>query len=167
LGDGGGEPQTDRSPPLPVTVIDLDVFFIIQDKAKWLPPVPADPDATIEGVDADGDCVRDDIEHYIASRYRAQSDYLLRKHLYEYAAWMGRFLISNISVNTAKTSSNNMGAASECISNILDDSVKAIEVLNDLFARFHNTCPRSFRYIENTSRLGGWTRREDVSVNCT
>lgn len=162
---GCATPQSDTSAPYPTAVVDLDTFFIIQSRAAWLPPYPKNPNSTIHGVDSDGDCVRDDIEHYIAKKYRGKGQYKLRKYLYEYAAWMDRYLISGLSVNTAKTSFNNMAAAGECISRIIGDK-ETVDAADDLFAKFHNTISRSKRYIENLRQTAGWTTREKITVSC-
>lgn len=83
---GCGTPQTDDSIPYPTVVIDLEDFFVIQGKAEWLPPRPGSgADNTILGIDADGDCVRDDIEHYIATLFNHKTQHRVRKYLYEYA----------------------------------------------------------------------------------
>ena len=165
--EGCASPQTNAPITVPTAVVDLDVFYVIpgNPRADWLPPIPINPDATIHGIDADGDCVRDDIEHYIVRRYRQDSQYKLRKYLYEYAAWLDRFLIQGLSENTAKTAYRNMAAAGECVSRIIGDSA-ANKAIDDLFARFHNTVPRSYRYLENLKRTSGWTTRETIPVSC-
>ena len=162
---GCGKPQTNKNIPFPTTVVNLDTFFVVLGKADWLPEFPNDPESGIHGTDADGDCVRDDIEYYIARKYGQKSQYKLRKYLYEYTVWMDHFLTNNISENTAKTAYRNMAAAGECVQRILGSKPTSV-ALNDLFAKFHNTWPRSDRYIDNLKQIGGWTTREDIKVSC-
>lgn len=155
------------SAPFLTAVAYLNGFYVIQKKAEWLPPFPGSSgNDTITGIDADGDCIRDDIEHYIARKFNQQSQQKLRKYLFEYTVWMNYFLTLDISVDAAKTSSNNMAAAGECVDQILGSHTETQTVLDDLFAQFHNTFPRSRRYIDNLSQLGGWTTRETLTVSC-
>jgi hypothetical protein len=155
------------SAPFLTAVAYLNGFYVIQKKAEWLPPFPGSSgNDTITGIDVDGDCIRDDIEHYIARKFNQPSQQKLRKYLFEYAVWMNRFLALNISVDDAKTSSNSMAAAGECVDQILGNHTETKTVLDDLFAQFHNTFPRSNRYIDNLSQLGGWTTRETITVSC-
>lgn len=156
------------SDPFSTAAVHLTRFYVIlQRKAEWLPPFPENSGIdTITGIDADGDCVRDDIEHYIAKKFNQKDQQKLRKYLFEYAVWMNRFLALNISVDDAKTSSNNMAAAGECVDQILGNDSETNAILDDLFAQFHNTFPRSIRYIDNLSLLGGWTTRETITVSC-
>ncbi len=55
----------------------------------WLAPDPDkdDNDQTIEGIDVDNDCVRDDIENYIYRKYSGPGNIAKRKYLFEYAKW--------------------------------------------------------------------------------
>ncbi len=155
------------SAPFLTAVAPLNGFYVIQGAAEWLPPLPGSSgNGTIAGIDADGDCIRDDIEHYIARKFNQQSQQKLRKYLFEYTVWMNHFLTLDISVDAAKTSSNNMAAAGECVDQILGNHTETKTVLDDLFAQFHNTFPRSNRYIDNLSQLGGWTTRETITVSC-
>lgn len=159
--------QTDETIPYPSTIFSLDTYFIFYHQADWLPQRPVDPDNTIEGIDADNDCVRDDIEHYIASTFRRQEHYQLRHHLFEYAIWMGRFLEApQITEEEAKTITRNLYGAGQCARQQMGSEYSADVELKRLFAEFHNTYDRSYRYIDNSGVLFGWVTREDVIVNC-
>lgn len=158
--------QTDQTVPKPNSVISINPFFIVQGRATWLPPEPDNPDADIAGVDSDGDCVRDDIEHVIADRFPCGSQHRLRHYLYEYAAWMGRFLNENIEQDYGRTVEINKSTAAECVGEILSDATNTSEVLSELFADFHNTYPRSYRYLDNLSTVGGWIERGKFEANC-
>jgi len=155
--------------PFAIAVIDLDVFFVIPGRpAEWLPPRPNKQLArqTIDGLDKDKDCVRDDIEYYIAGRFNNGDDRRVRKYLFQYARWLGKFLIPNISVNTARSVATELYKSAECVRRILGPSVFTTQLLDDVFAQFHDTVPRSRRYISNSSRLGGWTTRDNIPVSC-
>ena len=151
-----------------VTIPLNEKFFPINGKARWLPPKPtANITTTIQGIDKDGDCVRDDIEHYIAKMYPKKSDQSTRKYLFEYARWLGEFLrISTWSVSTSQSIVTNQYKAAECFKRRVNDIEESTQILNKIFAQFHNTKSRSFRYIRNNTKLGGWSTREKISLNC-
>lgn len=75
-------------------------------------------------------------------------------------------MYSNLSINTGRTSFNNMAALGTCVRQIMNDDLLTDELFEDLFGEFHNTYPRSFRYVDNLPRIGGWTNREKISVSC-
>jgi len=157
------------------TVIYLDDFYIIPGKreipADWLPPklgidTPRGM-VSIEGIDEDGDCVRDDIEHYIASQYSRKVDKHKRKYLFEYAKWMGMYLNDiNITVSSARSISIQLYRSAECVRRIHGDTAKTQDLLDNLFANYLNTWPRSYRYLNSDKRLNGWKTRESIYVSC-
>lgn len=154
------------------TMIALDEDFIIPIGgilgASWLPAQPSNPDASIAGVDSDGDCVRDDIERYITNLYPNKSDFLLRENLFRYAIWMNRFLnlpplLPDLH---AKIAVVNMRIAGQCVKNLLGNEVGG-DTLSDLFAQFHNTWPSSDKYVSNmVTYISGWTTRDDPIITC-
>ena len=162
--EAGGDVEESRKAV--VIYLDDELFFpipIIKYVSPWLPQDPgAAGDTTIAGVDADNDCVRDDIEHYIVSLYPKHSDSRNRKYLFEYAKWLGAQLESNIDEETAKTISRELSSAGRCVTQILENDAR--EALDNVFAHFHNTDARSLRYIGGLSNLAGWTTREAISV---
>lgn len=165
------KPVEGDSVPRPTTAVTMDEKFSIFSgkRADWLPPDPgAAGKRTIVGVDSDGDCVRDDIERYIVLELLpSSSQKKTRKYLYEYAKWRGQFLkYSNLSTETAKEISRNLSEAGECVRRTLNNDLKAHELIDKVFAQFHNTFPRSYRYIDNLSLLGGWTTRETFTIKC-
>ena len=156
----------------PIIMITLYDDFIIPVGgilgASWLPPLPLNPDANIAGVDSDGDCVRDDIERYITNIYPKKSDYLLRENLFRYAIWMNRFLnLPPVLPDLyAKIAVVNMRIAGQCVKTILGAEAGG-DVLSDLFANFHNTWPRSDKYVANmVTYISGWTTRDDPVIAC-
>jgi hypothetical protein len=154
------------------TMVELDEDFIIPIGgilgASWLPAAPSNPNASIAGVDSDGDCVRDDIERYITNLYPNKTDFLLRENLFRYAIWMNIFLNLPASVPDlyAKISVVNMRIAGQCVKNILGSEMGG-STLSDLFAEFHNTWPRSDLYVFNmVTYISGWTTRDDPVITC-
>lgn len=140
---------------------------LIDIPAKWMPAMPNNPDATIVGIDSDGDCVRDDIERYIGKLYREKGHKRIRKYLFEYVKWLGIFIkINHWSIDTTRTIYRNVYRASECVRRIHGDSKNTRALLDKLFANFHNTFDRSVRQIRNNAKLGGWVTREKIPVSC-
>lgn len=141
--------------------------MLIRSQASWLPASPGEQGkTTIEGIDVDNDCVRGDIEYYIATLVPAADKHLARKHLFEYAKWRGQFLREDLSEQDAKALANLLYVARECTRRTLGDTADTTDKLECVFAKFHNTFPRSYRYIENNKLLGGWTTREEITVSC-
>ncbi len=157
--------QTDDTQPFTTVIVPLGGGRRIEVQADWLPINPYNPDQTIAGIDLDGDCVRDDIEHHIARQYPDKEDYKLRKYLYDYAVWMNQFLSQHLSEARAKNSYKKMAQAGICVQRILG-SADSRTTIDDLFANFHNTIPRTERYLENLPTIGGWTTREEIKVEC-
>lgn len=152
----------------PVITVDLDGYYTIVAKANWLPPRISQTESqlTIHGIDADDDCVRDDIEHYIARKYASAEQQKIRNYLFEYAVWLNQFLVSNITDDQARTVYKNLYLSARCVIQELGSSYKTDEVFDDLFAEFHDTWPRSDRYVENGTRVSGWVTREELLVRC-
>ena len=87
--------------------------------------------------------------------------------MFEYAKWRGIFLkYSDLSTTTAKEVSRNLYKASECVRLELNDDAKSQEILDQVFAKFHDTFLRSTRFIVNNALLGGWSTRERITVSC-
>ncbi len=155
--------------PYPSTTVPLNgKFYTFAGKVEWLPddPGPAGNNSIV-GIDSDGDCVRDDIERMIAILLPSSNQKKARKYMFEYAKWRGYFLkFPSLSTETAKDVSGYMYIASECVRLALADETKSKDILDRVFSKFHNTFPRSYRYIENNAKLGGWSTREKITVSC-
>lgn len=153
------------------TIILSDINFPIpfNQQASWMPEKPgAHSDKTIEGVDLDNDCVRDDIERYIGFKYPRKDQQKHRKYLFEYAKWLGIFIKRNDwSIRTIRSISANVSKIAECVRRIHGSNANTNQLLDEIFAEFHNTFSRSFRYIENRGLLGGWAPRERLTVSCS
>lgn len=163
-----GVPEYGTEFPFPLTMVKLkNAFTPIRGKASWLPPHPGKKGKeTIEGIDADGDCVRDDIEHFIAERYPDSSQKNGRKHLFEYAIYLGLFLKNGITQHEAKSYSTRMYLATECARRELGDTPDTTKNLDKIFAKFHNTLDRSYRYIANSNLLSGTTSEVPNEIIC-
>lgn len=154
--------------PFVSTVISLDDdFYTLQREAEWLPPDPgSEGKSTIAGIDADGDCVRDDIERYIARLLPSGDQIKARQYMFEYANWRGRFLQTGLSQASIKEIARNLYKSGECVRRILNDPAQSRILFDKVFSKFHDTFPRSYKYIENNALLGGWSTREDITVAC-
>jgi hypothetical protein len=146
-------------------------FFVISKGIEEsLPPDPgAAGKSSKPGIDSDGDCVRDDIERFIAKRLPHSNKKKARKYLYEYAKWRGQFLISQQSGFTksiGKEISRNLYRSAECFRRVLNDDTQSAEILDMVFSKFHNTFPRSYAYLDNNKLIGGWTTRETIPISC-
>lgn len=159
--------------PKGAAVVPLeDNFFVIPTPERtetvqtWLPrhPGPAGNN-TIHGIDRDRDCVRDDIEHYIVRKFPHAGQAKLRKYLFEYAIWLNHYLSYGLSEKTAKATRIELSKAGQCVYRILGYTRGSKEI-SALFAEFHNTFPRSYRYIHNLKQIAGWTTRDKVTVSC-
>ena len=158
----------DENSTFPTTAVPLNGgFYVFTGVPSDLPKDPGTAgNATIYGIDSDGDCIRDDIERYIVYHFPGEGNRKLRKNLYEYAKWMGYFLNNNISSNDAKEAYKKMEVSAQCVQQIIGGYSKTKPVLEDLFAEFHNTHARSLRYIDNMFLIGGWTTLEDLTITC-
>lgn len=154
--------------PFTAIVIPLDDdFYTIPKKAEWLPPDPgSEGKNTIAGIDADGDCVRDDIELHIARLLPSGDQIKARQYMFEYAKWRGRFLETDLSQASIKEIARNLYKSGECVRRILNDPAQSRILFDKIFSKFHDTFPRSHKYIENNALLGGWSTREDIVVSC-
>jgi len=149
-----------------------DDFFVIPFKEKlsnlpsWLPPHPGEKgEETIHGIDIDRDCVRDDIEHLIVKKFPKADQVQIRKYLFEYAIWLNEFLKPEITEVTARGISNELAKSGLCVKQLVGGGQSSL-ALKDMFAEFHNTYPRSYRYIDNIGVISGWTTREDLLFSC-
>lgn len=149
--------------PFPGASVYVAGHYRIQGKASWLPPDPGDEGKlTIEGVDTDGDCVRDDIELLIAGLLPMREQQGARYYLFEYARWRGVFLQQGLSGIEARHISEQLYIASECTYRNLGNDTLSRDLFDLVFAKFHNTFPRSDRYIANSALLGGWNTRKQI-----
>lgn len=162
------EPEYGGVVPFPGSMVKLDTtFFPIKGRAKWLPKDPGPAGKTIiEGIDADGDCVRDDIENYIAQKYPNSDQQKARKYLFEFAKYLGLFLHPALTRTMADYYAHKMYISTECARRELGDKPTTTKDLDMIFAKFHNTLDRSYRYIHNNELLGGSSSQIPDEINC-
>lgn len=133
---------------------------------RWLAPDPGfQNDLTIEGVDVDNDCVRDDIENYIYRKLSGPGNIEKRKYMFEYAKWLGYLLNSIRSESQVKDIYIKLNTVSNCAGLKLGDSF-GNKLLNQVFVGLHNTMPRVRRHFDNMAKIGGWSPRSISLGSC-
>ncbi|MFQ5779864.1 MAG: hypothetical protein ACE5HN_03645 [Nitrospiria bacterium] len=118
-----------------------------------LPPDPGEAGkATLEGIDSDGDGVRDDVQRHIMLTY---PDEPTRRALVQLAKAEQSFLISAHDKAKALNSASERSRAMECIFFVQPD--EAVEILRRMRAELLNTELRIRASIAADSLLGGET----------
>lgn len=137
-------------------------YFVVQETknspqndSQELPGLPPDPGeagkATLEGVDSDGDGVRDDIERYIAFNH-ADSE-RIRKALTSYSLGMQAALLSEGNRDQAFAAVEQGNRAVDCLLYLKGE--QAPEIRKALRAEYLNTYERSGAYRQYNSLLSG------------
>jgi hypothetical protein len=117
-----------------------------------LPPDPGEAGkATLEGIDSDGDGIRDDIQRYIALTYPDSRK--TRAALRQAAIALQKIIIESSDVESALNNTEHETRASECIRYLRPEDGREID--NMLLAEFLNTLDRSKAYLEYDSKLSG------------
>lgn len=142
--------KTTFSKPLPIT---------ISVEPPGLPPDPGEAGkATLEGIDSDGDGVRDDIQRYIALTY--QDSEKLRAALTEMAKNRQKALVDANDSNKSYQHAIKDQSAYECLAFLHLESSHKISQL--LFAEILNTEERSHAYLLYNSQFRG--RAFDINL---
>ena len=122
-----------------------------QASSNGLPPDPGEAGkATLEGIDSDGDGVRDDVQRYISSTYKDNEK--AQKIITQFAKIKQSFLLNTDmekQTENAKLKGLNIG----CIYYYWRD--EANDMLKDLKMEFLNTKERVIANIKASSLLGG------------
>lgn len=129
----------------------LKITLTISDQT--LPPDPGEAGkATIEGIDADLDGVRDDIQRYIVLTYPDSEK--TREGLFQYIRSVDAFMMKATTPENAYTLANQTSEARWCLQYILgfDEAVTARRIL---LAEFLNTQARFTAYSNADSKLSG------------
>ena len=122
------------------------------DLGDSLPPDPGnDGKATLEGIDSDGDGIRDDIQRYITLTYPDSRK--TRAALRQAAVALQRIILQDPDEETALSNTELEARASECIRYIRPGDGREID--NMLLAEFLNTVERSKAYLEYDAQLRG------------
>jgi hypothetical protein len=117
--------------------------------------LPSDPGeagkATLEGIDSDGDGLRDDIQRYIALTYPDSQK--TRAALKQSALALQKIILESSDEESALSNTELEARASECLWYIHPEDGSRID--NLMMAEFLNTLERSRAYLEYNSKLGG------------
>lgn len=117
-----------------------------------LPPDPGEAGkATLEGIDSDGDGLRDDIQRYIVLTYPDSQK--TRAALRQAAIALQKIILESPDEESALRNTELEARASECLWYIHPDDGNRMDDM--LIAEFLNTLERSRAYLEYNSKLGG------------
>ena len=133
--------------PLPVSVTVVPV---------GLPPDPGEAGkATVEGIDSNGNGVRDDLERWIVINYPASEK--LRAGLFQQAKAFQRLLIvgRDKDVANALSADSQDEYANSCLIVVLGSVDEKIGVSRMLFAETLNTRARTLAYLDYNDLLAG------------
>ena len=153
-----GRPPRNFARPLPVKVT-------ISEGDDGLPPDPGDEGKkTLEGIDSDGDGVRDDIQRYIALTYPDSER--TRAVLTQYAKVHQAGLLVADNKSASRANAHEIGRAIECLYFIRPDDARA--VLVEMIAQVLNTDERSKAEFRYDAQLSGevFTSSGDNRTGC-
>jgi hypothetical protein len=133
-----------------------------------LPPDPGEAGkTTLEGIDSDGDGIRDDIQRYIALTYPDSQK--TREALRQAVIALQKIILESPDKERALRNTELEARASECIRYIYPEDGRKID--NTLMAEFLNTIERSRAYLEYDSKLGGHVfgrkKIDEYKTSCT
>ncbi len=145
--DGVGPGAKNLAKPLHITLIILE-----PGPGGGLPPDPGEEGrATLEGIDSDGDGIRDDIQRFIALTHPDSEK--LRAGLTQFTRVVQEALLVRDDKALSLNAASALGRASECLRYILGPS--SPDVQNELHAQFLNTVARSRAYLTYDAQLFG------------
>ena len=145
--DGVGPGAKNLAKPLQITLIILE-----PGPGGGLPPDPGEEGrATLEGIDSDGDGIRDDIQRFIALTHPDSEK--LRAGLTQFTRVVQEALLVRDDKALSLNAASALGRASECLRYILGPS--SPDVQNELHAQFLNTVARSRAYLTYNAQLFG------------
>ncbi len=147
LRDGIGPSAQNLAKPLSVTLTILE-----SPPGGGLPPDPGDAGKlTLEGIDSDGDGIRDDIQRFIALNHPDSEK--LRAALTQYTRGLQQALLVRDDKALALNAASELDRAGECLWFLLDE--EAPDIKNELLARILNTVERSRAYLTYNAQLFG------------
>ena len=139
LQSGNGASQKTYARPLPVSIFGL-------------PPDPGEVgEATLEGIDSDGDGMRDDIQRFIALTHSDSAR--TRAALTQFASENFQALLDADSEEDSIDHARVIGHAIECLFYIHGED--APDVSDPVHAAIFNTVERSRAYLTYNAQLGG------------
>jgi hypothetical protein len=117
-----------------------------------LPPDPGEAGkATLQGIDSDGDFIRDDIQRYIALTYPDSQKTMAA--LRQFVLALDKAILQSPDEESALKNTELEARASECLWYIHSET--SIKMSNLLMAEYLNTLERSRAYLEYNAKLGG------------
>jgi hypothetical protein len=133
-----------------------------------LPPDPGKAGkVTLEGIDLDGDGLRDDIQRYIILTY--PNSQKTRAALRQFSFALNKAILESPDEEKALNNTEFMHRASECLWYI--HSRQSINMSDSLMAEYLNTIDRSRAYLDYNSKLGGNVFRgkdfDEYESSCT
>jgi len=141
----GSDPTKTYAKPLPV---ELSVVPLA------LPPDPGEEGkATLEGIDSDGDGVRDDVQRYIALTYPDSEK--TRAALTQGAITFQKVIMDAPNEVASLEHEPARAAVGDCLAYIHSSSIRAYEIEQELLAQMLNTDARSQAYIASNEHLEG------------
>ncbi len=147
LRDGVGPGAKNLAKPLQITLIILE-----PGPGGGLPPDPGEEGrATLEGIDSDGDGIRDDIQRFIALTHPDSEK--LRAGLTQFTRVVQEALLVRDDKPLSLNASSRSDRAIECLYFLLSSG--AADVINELHAEILNTVERSRAYLTYDAQLFG------------
>ena len=141
--------------------ISVDDIFIIVPAGTGMPAEPgANGDATIAGVDSDGDGIRDDVERRISANYPDNPS--ARAYSYMIAKRLQTIIVNSANKNTYIQAISELSFAENCLNVILPTQVNKASRL--VLPWVMNTYQRSIAYINARALIGG--ERPPASIAC-
>lgn len=130
-------------------ITDSDAFATCT--TTGLPPDPGPAgDATIQGVDSDGNGVRDDVQRYIALTYPSSAS--TRAALTQMSVAMQKAMVESSSATSSLANANQVTSALECLATV---SGGALEQQLDLAGEVIDTEQRLRAYLRYDQQLSG------------
>ncbi len=129
-----------------------------------LPPDPGDAGkTTLQGIDTDGDGLRDDVQRHIYTDY---ADAPTQKVLVKLAKSYQDMLSSNASKTLASSAAQKMNDAVDCI--FAADSNKIVDRVEEIEGQVINTGSRATAYAQTNALLSGeaFSAAKSTSNNC-
>lgn len=138
-----------------VLVLGLGLTLILsQGGGKSCPGCPPDPGsegiATLEGIDSDGDGLRDDVQRHLIQEYRTKPK--AKKSLTESALALQGMIVDRTRRNDVANHVQRMVRAYECLHMAHPDLAE--ESIDRMFGHALNTEARLKAYLTSTQRLG-------------
>lgn len=145
-----------------VIIMNDGLSVVIPIVPPHLPPDPGEgAHLTIEGVDANTNGIRDDIERFIAFEHIGDENSSLRESLYKFAYWQQRAVVLSNFVN--KEIARELVEASRCVEKISKNY--GYQTYAEIIALHLNTYDRSVNYMRYLEKVHSLSWGGDASDN--